>query len=93
MPLVSEPFAGAPLRRGHRQHRAKTDAVDAAMLARFGALAELQARPPVSPTLDDMKELLGARRVLVKDRRGTEPRKNAPLAIAQTPDRPTTAPG
>ena len=48
--------------------RAKTDAVDAAMLARFGALDALQARPIVSQTLSDMKELLVARRGLVKDR-------------------------
>lgn len=48
--------------------RAKTDAVDAAMLARSSALMELQARPIVSETLDAMKELLAARRALVKDR-------------------------
>ena len=48
--------------------RAKTDAVDAAMLARFGALDALQTRPIVSQTLSDMKELLVARRGLIKDR-------------------------
>ncbi|TPG39915.1 IS110 family transposase [Roseomonas nepalensis] len=48
--------------------RAKTDAVDAAMLARFGALDALQVRPMVSQTLSDMKELLVPRRGLVKDR-------------------------
>ena len=48
--------------------RAKTDAVDAAMLARFGTLDALQVRPMVSQTLSDMKELLVARRGLVKDR-------------------------
>ena len=48
--------------------RAKTDAVDAAMLARFGALDALQTRPVVSQTISDMKELLVARRGLVKDR-------------------------
>ncbi|MBV9119137.1 MAG: IS110 family transposase [Chloroflexi bacterium] len=48
--------------------RAKTDAVDAAMLARFGALDALQTRPVVNQTLSDMKELLVARRGLVKDR-------------------------
>ena len=48
--------------------RAKTDAVDAAMLARFGALDALQTRPVVSQTLSTMKELLVARRGLVKDR-------------------------
>jgi transposase len=48
--------------------RAKTDAVDAAMLARFGALVQPPARPTASETLDAMKELLVARRALVKDR-------------------------
>lgn len=48
--------------------RAKTDAVDAAMLARFGALDVLQTRPVISQTLSDMKELLVARRGLVRDR-------------------------
>ena len=48
--------------------RAKTDAVDAAMLARFGALDALQTRPVVSQTISTMKELLVARRGLVKDR-------------------------
>jgi transposase len=48
--------------------RAKTDAVDAAMLARFGALCEAPPRAVVSDTLDVMKELLVARRALVKDR-------------------------
>ena len=48
--------------------RAKTDAVDAAMLARFGAMAELPIRPIVSQAIDELKELLLARRALVKDR-------------------------
>lgn len=47
---------------------AKTDTVDAAMLARFAALLEPPVRPVVSATLDAMKELHGARRALVKDR-------------------------
>jgi transposase len=49
------------------QH-AKTDAVDAAMLARLAALLEPPVRPAVSQALDDMKELIVARRALVKDR-------------------------
>lgn len=48
--------------------RTKTDAVDAAMLARFGALDALQTQPVISQTLSDMKDLLVARRGLVKDR-------------------------
>ena len=47
---------------------AKTDAVDAAMLARFAALLEPPLRPVVSAALDAMKELHSARRALVKDR-------------------------
>jgi transposase len=47
---------------------AKTDAVDAAMLARFAALVEPPVRPVLSATLDAMKELQVARRALVKDR-------------------------
>jgi transposase len=45
-----------------------TDAVDAAMLARFAALLEPPVRPVVSATLDAMKALQVARRALVKDR-------------------------
>ena len=47
---------------------AKTDAVDAAMLARLAALLEPPVRPALSQALDDMKELIVARRALVKDR-------------------------
>ena len=50
---------------------AKTDAIDAAMLARFGALLTPQAREPVSQTLDEMKELHNARSALVQDRVAT----------------------
>jgi transposase len=47
---------------------AKTDPIDAAMLARFGALLTPQTRAPVSEILDEMKELHNARQALVKDR-------------------------
>jgi transposase len=47
---------------------AKTDAVDAAMLARMGALLELPARPIATEALDNMKELQVARLGLIKDR-------------------------
>ena len=70
-PLQARRFAEAIGRR------AKTDAVDAAMLARFGALDELQARPMLSQTLCDMKELLVARRGLVKDRVAAANRNHA----------------
>ena len=47
---------------------AKTDRVDAAMLARLGAMLKPPIRPAVSPALDDMKELHIARQALIKDR-------------------------
>jgi transposase len=50
---------------------AKTDTIDAAMLARFGALLNPQIVQPVSQTVDEMKELHNARQALVKDRTAT----------------------
>lgn len=50
---------------------AKTDRVDAAMLARFGALIEPDTREPRSELLDTLAELVAARRGLVKDRTAT----------------------
>jgi len=47
---------------------AKTDPIDADLLARFAALLEPPVRPVVSAALDTMKELHIARRALVKDR-------------------------
>jgi transposase len=47
---------------------AKTDRCDAHMLARMGAALELEPRPIVSDTLDEMKEFVTARDALVKDR-------------------------
>ena len=47
---------------------AKTDRLDAAMLARMGALLELEARPARSNALLELKELHIARDALVKDR-------------------------
>lgn len=47
---------------------AKTDIVDAAMLARLGAMLTPPIRTPMSQALDDMKELHIARQALVKDR-------------------------
>lgn len=48
--------------------RVKTDAVDAAMLARFGATLRPEVRPAPDPAMDSLAELLAARRALVKDR-------------------------
>jgi transposase len=50
---------------------AKTDRVDAAMLARFAALIEPQTRPMVSQTIQQLAELVAARRALIKDRTAT----------------------
>jgi transposase len=47
---------------------AKTDRLDAAMLARMGAMLELKTRPPQSEALLELKELHLAREALVKDR-------------------------
>jgi transposase len=47
---------------------AKTDRVDAAMLARMGSLLELKADQPKSETQHDLKQLATARQALIKDR-------------------------
>jgi len=70
--------AGLPLAKINPRHArrfaealgqlAKTDRLDAALLARFGALLEPPTRPVLTPTLDAMKELLVARQALIKDR-------------------------
>jgi transposase len=70
--------AGLPLAKVNPRHTrrfaealgqlAKTDRLDAALLARFSALLEPPTRPVLSPTLDVMKELLVARQALIKDR-------------------------
>ena len=48
--------------------RVKTDPVDAAMLARFGATLQPDIPPARDPAVDSLAELLAARRALVKDR-------------------------
>ncbi|WP_216711619.1 IS110 family transposase [Glacieibacterium megasporae] len=55
---------------------AKTDAVDAAMLARMGALLELPSRPISGETFDAMKELQVARLGLVNDRTAAKNREH-----------------
>jgi transposase len=57
---------------------AKTDRLDAAMLTRMGALLELEARPPRSEVLLELKELYVAREALVKDRTAA---KNRGIAL------------
>ena len=56
---------------------AKTDRMDAAMLARMGALLELQTRPPRTEAMLELKELHLAREALVKDRTAAKNRRNA----------------
>ena len=47
---------------------AKTDRVDAAMLARFGRLEDLEATPPTDPKLCELKDLVLVRRRFVDER-------------------------
>jgi transposase len=47
---------------------AKTDRVDSAMLARMGAVLELEKDEPKSENLHDLRELMTARRALMKDK-------------------------
>jgi transposase len=53
---------------------AKTDRVDAAMLAKMGALLEMKADQPKSETLHDLKQLATARLALIKDRTAAKAR-------------------
>lgn len=53
---------------------AKTDRVDAAMLAKMGALLELKADLPKSEALHDLKQLATARLALIKDRTAAKAR-------------------
>jgi transposase len=48
--------------------RAKTDAVDARLLAVMGAALALEPDPPLSQDIRDLKELQAERRALVRDR-------------------------
>ena len=56
---------------------AKTDAIDAVMLARMGALLTPPVRPINSEIIDEMKELHIARLALVKDRTAAKNREHA----------------
>ncbi len=47
---------------------AKTDRIDAAILARMGAVLDLEGRPAKSETLHDLGESSVARQALIKDR-------------------------
>jgi transposase len=56
---------------------AKTDAIDAAMLARMGALLTPPVRQITSEAIDDMRELHIARLALIKDRTAARNREHA----------------
>jgi len=56
---------------------AKTDRLDAAMLARMGALLELQTRPPRTEAMLELKEFHLARETFVKDRLAAMNRRSA----------------
>ena len=69
---------------------AKTDRLDAALLARMGALLELPARPPRSEMHGELKDLHVARGALVKDRTAALNRaksRTLPLLRRQGADR------
>ena len=53
----------------------KTDRVDCEMLAKMGAALQLVPQPPFAEILYDLKELLSARRALIKDRTAAKARK------------------
>ena len=62
--------------------RAKTDRADAAMLARMGAALALEPQPVRPEILQDLNDLMAARRVLVKDRTAAKNRaKGLRLAL------------
>lgn len=70
-----------------RGKRAKTDAVDAAMLARMGHEFSLEPKPILSQAIDEMKELSIARLALIKDRTAAMNRKHvrrSPLLLRQS---------
>jgi transposase len=61
---------------------AKTDRVDAAMLARMGSALALVPQVPRRQNLHDLRELLAARRALIKDRTAAKIRQStARLAL------------
>ena len=65
------PFATVNPRQAHRfaeatDRLAKTDRIDAAMLARMDAVLDLEGRMPPDKALHDLRELLAARRALIR---------------------------
>lgn len=67
---------------------AKTDRVDAAMLARMGRLDDLPSRPVADDALYALRELMGARRALIKERTRIKNReKNLTLPLLKNQHR------
>lgn len=69
---------------------AKTDRMDAEMLARFGALIEPDVRPAPSKVIHDLKDLHVARTALIKDRTAAKNREKSlqsPLLKRQARER------
>ena len=65
---------------------AKTDKVDAAVLARMGSLLDLEAETPRAQNAHDLKDLATARQALIKDRTAAKARAQTatvPLLKAQ----------
>lgn len=65
---------------------AKTDKVDAAVLARMGSLLDLEAERPRAQNTNDLKDLATARQALIKDRTAAKARAQTatvPLLKAQ----------
>ena len=65
---------------------AKTDKVDAAVLARMGSLLDLEAEKPRAQSANDLKDLATARQALIKDRTAAKARAQTatvPLLKAQ----------
>jgi transposase len=58
---------------------AKTDRVDCEMLAKMGAALQLVPKPICAENLYDLRELLSARRALIKDRTAAKARKATAL--------------
>jgi transposase len=54
---------------------AKTDRVNCEMLAKMGAALQLAPQPPFAESLYNPRELLSARRALIKDRTAAKARK------------------
>ena len=70
--------------------RAKTDAVDARMLAAMGEALDLAPTPPISKVRRELKELQSARTALIKDRTRLRNRRhalNVPLLKRQNEER------